>query len=401
MFHHRAVPIALAAILIDTIGFGIVLPVLPSLITRLGHVDLPMATRIGGYMLIAFAVTQFFAGPVLGNLGDRYGRRPVLLAAMTAFSLDYLLMAFAPTLAWLFLGRAVAGITGAVYGPVNAAIADVTPPEKRGAVFGLVGAAFGAGFILGPALGGLLTGWGERAPFLAAAGLAMLNAVAIAVALPETLAPENRRPFDWRRANVFGAFAPVFHAGGAAPLLVGSLLWQVAHMVYPATWAFWAEIAMGWDGRAIGWSLAASGLSMMVAQALLVGRAIKRFGEDRTMLIGLGVGVVVFGLYVFADRGWQVYALIGVGALTGFVFPSINAILSRRVDAKNQGALQGGMASIGSVAAVIGPLAMTQALAFGSERGFAGGAFALASALAALTFAVMLFGVVLKRGKLA
>ena len=401
MFHHRAVPIALAAILIDTIGFGIVLPVLPSLITRLGHVDLPAATRIGGYMLIAFAVTQFFAGPILGNLGDRYGRRPVLLAAMTAFSLDYLLMAFAPTLAWLFVGRAIAGVTGAVFGPVNAAIADVTPPEKRGAVFGLMGAAFGAGFILGPALGGLLTGWGERAPFLAAAALAMLNAVAIAVALPETLAPEHRRPFDWRRANVFGAFAPVFHAGGAAPLLVGSLLWQLAHMVYPATWAFWAEIALGWDGRAIGWSLAASGLSMMVAQALLVGRAIKRFGEERTMLIGLAVGVVVFGLYVFADRGWQVYTLIGVGALTGFVFPSINAILSRRVDAKNQGALQGGMASIGSVAAVIGPLAMTQALAFGSERGFAGGAFALASALAALTFAVMLFGVVLKRGKLA
>ena len=399
--HHRAVPIALAAILIDTIGFGIVLPVLPSLITRLGHVDLPTATRIGGYMLIAFAVTQFFAGPILGNLGDRYGRRPVLLAAMTAFSLDYLLMAFAPTLAWLFVGRAIAGVTGAVYGPVNAAIADVTPPEKRGAVYGLMGAAFGAGFILGPALGGLLTGWGERAPFFAAAGLAMLNAISIAVALPETLAPENRRPFDWKRANVFGAFAPVFHAGGAAPLLVGSLLWQLAHMVYPATWAFWAEIAMGWDGRAIGWSLAASGLSMMVAQALLVGRAIKRFGEERTMLIGLAVGVVVFGLYVFAERGWQVYALIGVGALTGFVFPSINAILSRRVDARNQGALQGGMASIGSVAAVIGPLAMTQALAFGSERGFAGGAFALASALAALTFAVMLFGVVMKRGKLA
>ena len=400
-FHHRAVPIALAAILIDTIGFGIVLPVLPSLVQRLGRVDLPEATRIGGYLLIAFAAAQFFAGPILGNLGDRFGRRPVLLAAMTAFSLDYLLMAFAPTLAWLFVGRAIAGVTGAVYGPVNAAIADVTPPEKRGAVFGLMGAAFGAGFILGPALGGLLSGFGDRAPFFAAAALALLNAVSIAVALPETLAPENRRPFEWRRANVFGAFAPVFHAGGAAPLLIGSLLWQLAHMVYPATWAFWAEAALGWDARAIGWSLAASGLSMMVAQALLVGRAIARFGEERTMLIGLAVGAVVFALYVFATRGWQVYALIAAGALTGFVFPSINAILSRRVDARNQGALQGGMASIGSVAAVVGPLAMTQALAFGTERQFAGGAFALASALTVATFLVMLFGVVLRRGKLA
>lgn len=401
MFHHRAVPIALAAILIDTIGFGIVLPVLPALVVRLGHVDLPAATRIGGYLLIAFAAAQFFAGPVLGNLGDRFGRRPVLLSAMAAFSADYLLMAFAPTLAWLFLGRAVAGVAGAVYGPVNAVLADVTPPEKRGQVFGYMGSAFGAGFILGPAIGGLLSGYGERAPFLAAAALALVNAAAIAVLLPETLAPEHRRAFEWRRANVFGAFAPLFRAGGATPLLVGSMIWQVAHMVYPATWAFWAEIALGWDGRAIGWSLAASGLSMMVAQTFLTGRAITRFGEERTVLIGLGVGALVFSLYACVGRGWQVYALIAVGSLTGLVFPSINAILSRRVDARNQGALQGGMASLASMSAIVGPLVMTQALATGSERGFTGGAFAFASALAAVTFAVFLFGVVLRRGKLA
>ena len=401
MFHHRAVPIALAAILIDTIGFGIVLPVLPALVVRLGRVDLPTATRIGGYLLIAFAVAQFFAGPVLGNLGDRFGRRPVLLAAMAAFSADYWLMAFAPTLAWLFVGRAIAGATGAVYGPVNAVLADVTPPEKRGQVFGYMGSAFGAGFILGPALGGLLSGLGERAPFLAAAALALVNAATIAALLPETLAPEHRRAFDWRRANVFGAFAPLFHAGGATPLLVGSMIWQVAHMVYPATWAFWAELALGWDGRAIGWSLAASGLSMMVAQTFLTGRAIARFGEERTVLIGLAIGALVFAGYALVRHGWQVYALIAVGALTGLVFPSINAILSRRVDARNQGALQGGMASLAGVSAIVGPLVMTQALATGSERGYSGGAFALASALAATTFAVFLFGVVLRRGTLA
>lgn len=401
MFHHRAVPIALAAVLIDTIGFGIVLPVLPSLIVRLGQVDLPAATRIGGWMLVAFAAAQFFAGPVLGSLGDRFGRRPVLLAAMAAFSVDYLLMAFAPTLAWLFLGRAVAGIAGAVYGPVNAVLADVTPPEKRGATFGYLSAAFGAGFILGPAIGGLLSGWGERAPFLAASGLALANTITIALVLPETLAPENRRAFDWRRANVFGAFAPLLRAGGATPLLGAALLWQIAHMVYPATWSFWAEIALGWNGRAIGWSLAASGLSMMVAQALLTGRAIARFGEERTVLIGLAAGAVVFGLYPFVRHGWQVYALIAAGALSGLVFPSINAILSRRVDARNQGALQGGMASLASVAALVGPIVMTQALATGSERGWPGAAFALASALAAATFVVMLFGVVRRPATLA
>ena len=400
-FPHRAVPIALAAMLIDTIGFGIVIPVLPALIVDLGRVSLAEATRIGGYMLVAFAAAQFVAGPVLGNLGDRFGRRPVMLGAMGAFALDYALMAFAPTLAWLFVGRLIAGVTGAVYGPVNAILADVTPPADRGRIFGYVGAAFGAGFILGPAVGGLLSDLGPRAPFLVAAGLALANTIAIALLMPETLPPERRRAFDWRRANVLGAFRPLLAAGGAAPLLVGALLWQIAHMVYPATWAFWAELALGWDERAIGWSLAASGLSMMVAQALLTGPAIRRFGEERTVLIGLGAGLLVFGAYVMVDDGWQAYALIAVGALTGLVFPSINAILSSRVDAENQGALQGGMASLASVAAILGPLAMTQALALGAEAGFPGGGFALASVLAAGAFVVILFGVVRRRGRLA
>lgn len=400
-FHHRAVPIALLAILIDTIGFGIVIPVLPSLIVELGRVPLAEASRIGGYLLVVYAVTHFFAGPVIGSLGDRFGRRRVLLVSLLCFGLDYLLMAVAPTLAWLFAGRAVAGIAGAVYGPANAIIADVTPPEKRGAAFGLLGAAFGGGFILGPALGGLLATMGPRAPFVAAAVLALVNAAVVAALLPETLPPERRRAFDWRQANVFGAFRPLFHAGGATALLVGSLVWQVAHMVYPATWAFFAELALGWDAKAIGWSLAASGASMMAAQILLIGRAIKRFGEERTVLIGLATGVLVFALYTVTREGWQVYALIAVGALTGLVFPSINAILSARVDAAHQGALQGGLASIASVAAIAGPLAMTQALAAGAERGWAGGAFALASALAALAFAILLFGVVLRRGRLA
>jgi DHA1 family tetracycline resistance protein-like MFS transporter len=400
-FHHRAIPIALLAILIDSIGFGIVLPVLPALVVRLGHVDLAQATRIGGYLLAVYAVTHFFAGPVIGSLSDRFGRRRVLLVSLICFGTDYALMAAAPTLAWLYLGRAIAGIAGATYGPVNAVIADVTPPEKRGAAFGMLGAAFGGGFILGPALGGLLAELGPRAPFVAAAALAFVNAALILCLMPETLAPENRRAFDWRRANVFGAFAPLFHAGGATPLLVGALLWQIAHMVYPATWAFWAELALGWDARAIGWSLAASGLSMMVAQALLTGRMIAWAGEARTVLIGLAAGALVFGLYVFASAGWQVYALIALGALTGLVFPSINAILSRRVDASNQGALQGGMASIASIAAIVGPLAMTQALAIGAERAWPGAAFALAALLSALTFAIFLFGVVRRPGRLA
>jgi len=400
-FDNRAVPIALVAMLIDSIGFGIVLPVLPALIVELGQVSLADASRIGGYLLAIYAVTHFFAGPVVGSLSDRFGRRKVLLLSLVAFGIDYALMAFAPTLGWLFAGRAIAGIVGATYGPANAVIADVTPPERRGQMFGLLGAAFGGGFMLGPAIGGLLAEFGPRAPFMAAAALAFANAGLVLVLMPETLPPERRRPFEWRRANAIGAFAPLFRAGGATALLVGALIWQLAHMVYPSTWAFFAEIALGWDSRAIGWSLAASGLSMMLAQVLLIGRAIKAFGEERTVLIGLASGVLVFAGYVFAREGWQIYTLIAFGALTGLVFPSVNAILSRRVDASNQGALQGGMASLASIAAIIGPLGMTQALAFGAEHGFAGGAFLLASVLSALTFAIFLFGVVLRPGKLA
>ena len=394
-FHHPAVPIVLAILLIDSIGFGIVLPVLPGLIVHLGHVTVPEATRIAGYMLVAYAGAQFFAGPVLGNLGDRFGRRPILLFSAIAFALDYLMMAAAPTLIWLFVGRLIAGAAGATYGPANAVLADVTEPAKRGATFGLMGAAFGLGFIIGPAIGGLLAGLGTRAPFIVAAVLAGLNAIWIFVRLPETLPPERRRPFRWRDAHVFGAFRPLFQTGGGAgALLIVAFLWQLAHNVYPATWAFWAELAHHWTAAQIGWSLAAAGLAMAFAQALITGRAIARFGEARTVVIGMAVGGLSFLAYVFVKADWLVYVVIFLSALQGLVWPSINALLSRMTDASHQGALQGGMASIGSVAAIVGPLALTQALAFGAERGQPGGAFLLAFLLVACAFLIILFGVV-------
>lgn len=389
----RAVPIVLAAVLIDTIGFGIVLPVLPQLIVRLARLPLAEATRIGGFMLMAFAAAQFIAGPIIGNLGDRFGRRPVILACMLAFGLDYALMAFAPSLAWLFLGRVIAGVTGAVYGPANAVIADVTPPEQRGGRFGLMGAMFGLGFILGPALGGLIAGLDPRAPFLAAAGIALANALWIALLLPETLAPENRRPFDWRRANPLGAFAPLRRARGAAALIVTALVWQLAHMVYPATWTFWAEIRFAWSEGQIGLSLAASGAVMIVTQALVTQRAIKLLGEARAMLIGILVGALAFAAYAAIPHAGLVYAVILLGFPQWFVFPAFNALISSRVDAANQGALQGGLASVQSVAAILGPLIMTQALARGTEAGFAGAAFALAAGLGIAAGLIVWLGV--------
>jgi DHA1 family tetracycline resistance protein-like MFS transporter len=325
----------------------------------------------------------------------------VLLFSMIAFSLDYGLMAAAPTIGWLFVGRFIAGIAGASYTPANAVLADVTAPEKRGGVFGLMGAAFGLGFILGPALGGLLAAFGTRAPFMAAAGLAGLNALWIALALPETLPPEQRRSFDWRQANVLGSFRPLLHAGGAAPLLAAALLWQLGHIVYPATWAFWAELALGWDAPRIGWSLAAAGLGMAVAQALVTGRAIARFGEERTVVIGMLVGGASFLAYVFVRQPGFVYLIIFASALQGLAWPSLNALLSRMTDASHQGALQGGMASIASIAAIVGPLAMTQALAFGAERGQPGGAFLLAALLAFSALILVWFGVVRRLRRVA
>jgi DHA1 family tetracycline resistance protein-like MFS transporter len=389
-FHHRAIPIVLGAVLIDTIGFGIVIPVLPQLITQLGDVDLEEGARLAGYMLVLFAATQFIAGPIMGSLGDRFGRRRVLIASMLAFALDYALMAVAPTLAWLFVGRAIAGVAGAVYAPAMAVIADVTPAEKRGATFGLIGAAFGFGFIVGPAIGGLLADLGPRAPFVAAALLALINAVAMLVAMPETLAPENRRAFDWRAANIVGAFRPLLHAGNAAALLGAWFLWQLAHMVYPSTWSFWATIRLGWDAAAIGWSLAFTGVCMAVVQIALTGRAVARFGERVTVVIGLGAGAIAFTALAFVTQGWMVYALFVAGAFQGFVFPAMNALLSRMADANAQGALQGGIASMSSVAAIIGPLILTQALAGGAERGFAGAAFLLAGIMAFAALAIVI-----------
>jgi DHA1 family tetracycline resistance protein-like MFS transporter len=395
-FHHRAVPIVLAAVLIDAIGFGIVLPVLPDLVVHLANVSLPEATRIAGYMLVAYAGTQFFAGPILGNLGDRFGRRPVLLLSMLAFAADYAFMAAAPTIGWLFVGRLIAGITGAVYAPANAVLADVTPPDKRGATFGLMGAGFGIGFILGPAIGGLLADFGTRAPFIAAAALAGANAIWIFFWLPETLPAERRRRFEWRQAHIFGAFKPLFHAGGATPLLIAALLWQLGHIVYPSTWAFWAGLALHWDATMIGWSLAATGLAMGLAQTFVTGRAIERFGEARTVLAGMAIGAVSFIAYVFVREGWMVFAIIFFGAFQGLAYPSMNALLSRMTDESRQGALQGGMSSIASIAAVVGPLAMTQVLAFGAERGQPGAAFLLAAVLVLAALVIIWLGVVRK-----
>lgn len=372
-------------VLIDTIGFGIILPVLPNLLMDVGKIDLEDATRVGGYLLVIYGVLQFFCGPIMGNLSDRFGRRPILLLSLIAFGVDYLLMAIAPTIALLFLGRAIAGIAGAIYGPAGAYIADITAPEKRAEAFGMMGAMFGIGFIVGPAIGGLIAHFGPRAPFIAAGVLALANAAYGYFALPETLAKENRRPFSLARANPFGTLQTLLKFPGVVPMVAIAFVWQLAHQVYPATWSFFAKARFDWSPTQIGFSLAYTGVMMAVVQGLLVGRIVKAIGEPRAVFLGIATGTAAFLVNAFATQAWVVYLAMTLGALQGLAYSSLNALMSQRMPANAQGELQGGLASTTSLAEILGPLLMTQSLAaFASQTGglfFPGAAFLVAGGL--------------------
>ncbi|HVY83521.1 MAG TPA: TCR/Tet family MFS transporter [Caulobacterales bacterium] len=372
-------------VLIDTIGFGIVLPVMPDLIVSMTGKPVADATLIAGFLLTTYALTQFVCGPVMGNLSDRFGRRPVLVASLAAFSFDYLLMGFAPTLGWLFLGRAIAGVAGAVYSPAMAYIADITPPEKRAQSFGVMGAAFGVGFVLGPALGGVLGGLGPRAPFFAAAALAAINFLYGVIVLPESLPAERRRAFDWTRANPLGTLMALRRYGAVVALAGGMFLWQLAHQVYPATWAFFAKIRFNWEPWQIGATLAYTGIMMAFVQGFLTGKIVPKIGEYRAALVGMTCGTAAFLSYVFATETWMIYTIMTLGALQALAYPALNAIMSKQVPPTEQGELQGGVASMMSLSMIFGPFIMTQALGRFSAPGapiyFPGAAFLLAAAL--------------------
>src|SRR5258706_9855610 len=316
--------------LIDAIGFGIVMPVLPQLLMHMGAPNIASAVRIAGGLLVVYAVLQFFCGPMIGNLSDRFGRRPVILASLFAYGFDYMLMGFAPTIGWLFLGRAVAGIAGAVYVPANAYIADVTTPENRAHSYGIVGSAFGLGFILGPALGGFLGELGPRAPFFAAAALAGLNFLFGLFVLPESLAPERRRPFSLRRANPIGAVMAIRRHEAVMGFALVTLLYLVGNNVYPSTWAFFMTARFNWSPGMIGLSLAATGLAMGIVQAGLTGRVVRAVGEVKAARLGLGMAAGACLTYAFLPLGWMVFPVTFIGALQGIAYPSLNALMTRR-----------------------------------------------------------------------
>lgn len=384
----------LLTVLIDTIGFGIIMPVIPQLLMRIAGVDLSGAARLGGFLLVVFAMLQFLFGPVIGNLSDRYGRRPVLLLSLLAFSANYALMGLAPNLGWLFVGRALTGISGAIFGPANAFVADVTPPEKRAQSFGLIGAMFGLGFILGPVLGGFLGELGPRVPFFAAAGLAFANFVYGCLVLPETLPLERRRPFVLARANPLGTLLAFRGDKRLLALVFAAFVWQLAFHVYPSTWSYFVIAKFKLTPAAIGGTLALSGFSMATVQGFLTGRIVNKLGELRTAPLGVLVGMCSFLSYAFMTESWMLYPTLLLGGFQGVAMPAINAQMSKLLGPDRQGELQGGISSMMGLSAIIGPLALTETLARYSgpnaEVYFPGAAFLLAALLAFLCLLLLL-----------
>ncbi len=361
--HRHALIFIVCVVLIDAISFGIILPVMPQLIIGLTGVSLSEASRIGGYLLFTYAIVQFFAAPILGNLGDRFGRRPILLFSLAALSADYLLMALAPTLFWLFVARLIAGVSSSTFAIAYAYITDITPEEQRAQRFGMIGAAFGGGFILGPVIGGFLGEFGERVPFYASAGLALLNVIYGYFVLGESLRKENRRPFQWRRANPVGAMLQIRKYPVVVGLAFAYFLFMIGHQSLPSTWTYYTMEKFTWSQSQIGLSLGFAGVFMILVQAFLIRWAIPAMGAFNAGIVGLIAIIIAFSGYAFAAQGWQMYPWLAIGAISGFVTPAFQSIMTSQIPANAQGELQGALSSVNSITSIIGPLFMTQLFA--------------------------------------
>ncbi len=354
----------LVTVLLDMLGIGVIIPVLPKLVTTLYGGDISAGASVFGWFVASYALMQFVFSPVLGNLSDAYGRRPIILSSLLGAGLDYLLMAFAPTWKWLFIGRVISGITGANISAANAYIADVSAPEDRAKNFGLIGACFGVGFILGPALGGLLGSYGLRVPFMAAAGLNLLNALYGFFVLPESHSKENRRPFDWKRANPLASLQGLTRYPVVLGLTAVIALERIAHDSLPSVWVLYTTYRFNWTELENGLSLTLVGIMFAIVSAGLTGKMVKKLGERKAIIFGLIVGSISFLVYGLATKGWMMYAMIVLGSIGGIGGAAIQSLITKLVSASEQGAVQGVISSIQAVAAIIGPLMATNLFAY-------------------------------------
>ena len=387
----------LVTVFIDMVAFGLIMPVMPDLVTELTGQAATEAVAIGVWVTATYAAMNFLFGPTLGNLSDRYGRRPVLLFSVATLGVDFLIMALADSMWMLFLGRALAGISGATFSTAQAYIADVTEPEQRGDAFGKIGAAFGLGFIIGPALGAFLGQIDSRAPFYAAAAMSFLNFLYGMFVLPESLSKENRRPFDIKRANPFGAFRHFAKLPQIRLLLATFFLYGMAHAIYPAIWSWHGEIRYDWTAREIGLTLSLVGLSSAFFQGFLTGKIIARFGPERAIWIGLFGNLVAFTGFAIAFQDWMIYAFIALSGLGGVFGPSIHAMMSNNTAKDSQGELQGATASLQSMSMIFMPIIAGYMLAFftgdGAPIEYAGAPFLLGSIIILCMIAPLSLGI--------
>lgn len=354
----------LVTLTLDILGIGLIVPILPELVKSFSGGDVAAASRAGGWLNSLYCLMQFLFAPLLGCLSDRVGRRPVILLSQLGLGLDYLLLALAPNLHWFVVGRIIAGITGANFSAATAYIADISPPEKRAANFGLIGAAFGLGFIIGPLVGGTLGTFGVRIPFYAAGGLTLLNWLYGWFILPESLKPENRRPVNWVRANPLGAFVVLTQRPRVFGLAMCVFLSFVAHQVYPSIWVLYTEYRYGWTPLWNGVSLALVGVFAALVQGLLTSKIIGWLGEWGTAYLGLAAAALTYAAYGLASAGWMVFVIIGFGALGGLAAPAVQGLISNSVGDDEQGAVQGTVTSLESVAGVGGPLIIANLFAY-------------------------------------
>jgi len=350
----------LLTVVLDSMGIGLIMPVMPDLIQSLEGGDLGQAALWGGVLATIFAVMQFLFGPTIGSISDRFGRRPVLLIALVVMSFDYVLMAVAGTIWLLVIGRIIGGITAATQSTASAYMADISKPEDKAANFGLIGAAFGLGFVIGPMLGGILAEYGTRAPFWAAAVLAGANGIFGYFALPETVTDRIRRPFDIKRANPLGAFKSITQLPDLGRFMIISFVISLAFFVYPSVWAYFGKLQFGWGPGMIGLSLGAFGIGIAIVQGLLMRPILNKIGERNAVVLGLSVDVLAFIMLGFVTNGWIALALTPFTALGSIAGPALQGIMSRTAADNQQGELQGALTSINAVATIMAPLLMTQ-----------------------------------------
>jgi DHA1 family tetracycline resistance protein-like MFS transporter len=381
--------------LIDITGWGIIIPVIPKLIKELIQGDISEAAKIGGWLTFAYAITQFVFAPLVGNLSDKFGRRPIILISLFAFSMDYLLLAFAPTITWIFIGRIIAGITGASITTASAYIADVSTPENRAKNFGMIGAAFGLGFIIGPVIGGLLGQYGSRVPFYAAAVLCLLNFLYGYFILPESLSKENRREFSFKRANPIGAFMNLKKYPKLIGLVVSIfLLYTASHAVH-SNWSYFTMYKFNWDEKMVGISLGAIGLLVGIVQGGLIRVINPILGNEKSIYVGMALYTVGMFLFATATQSWMMFAFLIPYCLGGIAGPAMQAVISSQVPANEQGEIQGTLSSLMSASAIVGPPMMSTVFYYFTHKEapfqFAGAPFVLGGILMFLSTIIAYF----------